>query len=306
MRRVVDYLAYLVVRGLICIVQAMTLEMGHRIVKHLAWLLADVVKLRGQIVDENLRYAFPELSDAGRRRLCRRMWEHLFVMVLEIAHAPRKIHDHNWRQCVELNDVEPLMRTIFSGRPVVLVTAHFGNFELGGYLLGLLGFPTFTVARNLDNPYLDQWVEKFRGATGQSIIPKRGGFDQILEAISRGGTMTLLADQHAGAKGCWVDFFNRPASAHKAIALLSLEHDAPIAICSVRRLDRPLHFEMKLWAMLDPRDVAARISSIKELTQWYTSKLEEMIREAPEQYWWVHRRWKDTRAPRKSSAAKAA
>lgn len=305
-RKAVDFAVYLVVRALLCVIQAMTIEAGQRLARWLAWLLADVLKVRGKVVDENLRHAFPDFSEAQRRDICRGMWEHLLVMGIEIAHAPRKIHETNWRQFVELNGIQPLQREIISKRPVVIVTAHFGNFELGGYVLGLLGFPTFTVARDLDNPYIHRWIERFRKATGQRIIPKNGGFDQILGALQAGGTMTLLADQYAGPKGCWVQFFNRPASAHKAIGLLSLEHDAPIAICSVRRLDQPLKFEMKLWALLDPRDVTARISSIKDLTQWYTSKLEEMIREAPEQYWWLHRRWKDPRPPKKSSLAKAA
>ena len=85
-------------------------------------------------------------------------------------------------------------------------------------MLGILGFPTYTVARTLDNPYLDRFVNRFRAATGQHIIPKNGGYDQIVDVLARGGTMTFLADQYAGPKGCWVEFFGRPASAHKAIA----------------------------------------------------------------------------------------
>jgi KDO2-lipid IV(A) lauroyltransferase len=301
----VDYLVYLAVRVVVCVTQALSLETGHQLAKFLAWFFAEVLRIRRKVVDDNLCHAFPEMTPGERRRLARGMWEHLFLLVFEVAQAPRRIHEHNWRQFLKLRDVEPLMSLILARRPVVIVTAHFGNFELGGYLLGLLGFPTFTVARNLDNPYLDDFVERFRGATGQTIIPKNGGYDQIVAALAAGGTMTLLADQYAGPKGCWVQFFNRPASAHKAIGLLSLDYDAPIAICSVRRLDKPLQFEMRLWEVLDPRDVTARIDSIRDLTQWYTAKLEEMIREAPEQYWWLHRRWKDTRPPKKS-VAKAA
>jgi len=119
--------------------------------------------------------------------------------------------------------------------------------------------------------------------------------------------MALLADQHAGPKGCWVQFFGRPASAHKAIALLSLDHDAPVAVvCCQRRLERPLQFEMRLVAMLDPRDLDSRGDGIRELTQRYTSRLEEMIRTAPEQYWWLHRRWREPPAGRRRQAVKAA
>ena len=304
-RQILDYLVYLVVRLLIAAVQAIPIDTGQRLAKWLAWLMGDVLKIRGEVVEENLGHAFPELSAPQRRQLARRMWEHLFLLVLEVAHAPRKIHENNWRQYVRLEGVGPLLAAMLGDRPVLIVTAHFGNFEIGGFLLGLLGFPTFTIARNLDNPYLDRFVNRFRGATGQYIIAKNGEFERIVDALAAGGTMTLLADQYAGPKGCWVEFFGRPASAHKAIALLSLDYDAPVAVCAVQRLGRPLSFEMRLVAMLDPRDVPHDADSIRHVTQWYTSRLEEMIRAAPEQYWWLHRRWKapPSRRRRASQAA---
>ena len=206
------------------------------------------------------------------------MWEHLFLLVLEVAHVPRKIHETNWRKYIKLRDVAPLMRQLISDRPVIVVTGHFGNFELGGYALGILGFPTFTVARNLDNPYLDRYLAGFRAATGQHLIPKNGGYDQIERVLSGGGTMAFLADQYAGEKGCWVEFFGRPASAYKAIALLALEHDAPVAVCYARRLGRPMQFEMVTQAMADPRDARDDVGTVRDMTQWYTGQLEHAIR----------------------------
>ncbi|MCR4415853.1 MAG: lysophospholipid acyltransferase family protein [Thermoguttaceae bacterium] len=304
--RILDYLVYLVVRVFVCVVQAISIETGQFIARGLARLFSDILRIRGAVVDENLAHAYPELSQAERRELARRMWEHLFLLVLEVAHAPRKIHETNWRKHVRLNGTDPLVRALLNDRPTVIVTAHYGNFELGGFMLGVLGFPTYTVARNLDNPYLDRFVNRFRGATGQYIIPKKGGYDQILAVMARGGAMSFLADQYAGPKGCWVEFFGRKASAHKAIALLSLEHDAPVAVCCARRLNKPMQFEMQVLAMADPRQTGAGVGTIYEMTAWYTRKLEAMIREAPEQYWWLHRRWKDPRPPRRSQTARAA
>jgi KDO2-lipid IV(A) lauroyltransferase len=304
-RLVVDYLVYFVVRILICFAQAIRIETGQRLAGGLAWIVCDLLRIRRDVVDENLRHAFPDLSEAQRRNLSRRMWQHLFLLALEVAHAPRKIHETNWRKYVKLGEVGDLMRLLLGDRPTVIVTAHFGNFEMGGFLLGLLGFPTYAVARNLDNPFLDRFVNRFRGATGQHIIPKNGGYEQILRVLASGGTMSFLADQYAGPKGCWVEFFGRPASAHKAIALLSLEHDAPMAVCGARRLDRPMQFEMQVMGIADPRDASDGIGSVRELTQWYSGLMEAMIRQSPEQYWWVHRRWKDPR-PSKARPGKAA
>jgi len=294
-----------VVRVSVCLVQALRIETGQRIARALAWLFCDVLRIRGAVVDDNLAHAFPEMSAGERAALARRMWEHLFLLVLEVAHTPRKIHHTNWRDYVRLVNEQELIRNLFDGRPLLVVTAHLGNFEVGGYVLGILGFPTYAVARLLDNPYLDRFVERFRGVTGQKIIPKSGGYDQIVDVLAGGGVMSFLADQSAGDKGCWVEFFGRPASAHKAIALLALEHDARVAVSVARRLDRPMRFELIDFATIDPRERSASVATIPDLTQWYTARLEELIRQSPEQYWWLHRRWKDTRPKRREKRSAA-
>jgi KDO2-lipid IV(A) lauroyltransferase len=80
---------------------------------------------------------------------------------------------------------------------------------------------------------------------------------------------------------------------------LALESDAPVVVSYARRLDRPMRFELAAPAIADPRDAGDELSGVRELTQWYTSHLEEIIRRDPEQYWWIHRRWKDTRRKRR-------
>lgn len=302
-QRIIDYAVYVVVRIFICIAQAIRIETGHQIARSLAWLFCNVLHIRSRVVDDNLAHAFPELSAAERLRLTRRMWEHLFLMVVEIAHTPRKIHETNWRDYVHLTNKRELVECLLDERPVLIVSAHLGNFEVGGYVLGVLGFPTYTVARTLDNPYLDKFVNRFRGGTGQHIIPKNGGFDQITTVLARGDTMTFLADQYAGPKGCWVQFFGRPASAHKAIALLALDNNARLSASGVRRLGRPMLFEMNNYKIIDPHDVGNNVGTIRELTQWYSTQLEELIRRTPDQYWWLHRRWKDTREKKREKQA---
>ena len=174
-----------------------------------------------------------------------------------------------------------------------VVTGHFGNFELGGYFLGLLGYPTFTVARTLDNQFLDRFVKQFREGTGQFIIPKNDGYEQILEVLDHKDVMAFLADQSAGRKGCWVNFFSREASAYKAIALLSLQYNAPAVVCyAIRRDDTPMRFDIEVVGVYDPLDPIPGIENVKQITQWYTSCLEKGIREHPNQYWWLHDRWK--------------
>ena len=310
LRRAVDYGVYVFVRVAIGFVQAVPLEFCERGAELLATLASRVLRIRHHVVDENLRVAFPEMSEAQRADVAWRMWRHLFLMGAEIAQTPRKIHRTNWREHSQIVDLEKFVATLLSGRPLVVISAHYGNFELGGYLMGLFGFPTYTVARQLDNLYLDRWVNDFRGRTGQFILPKRGSAESIKQVLDSGGILTLLGDQSAGKKGCWVSFFGKPASTHKAVSLFSLGNDAPTMVSYARRLGAPLKYEVGPQAIVDPaaRDFALR--SVPLLAQWYTDHLENLIRKQPDQYWWLHRRWKgqpSARAQRRmTNRAKAA
>src|SRR5215467_6546965 len=189
--RLGHFAAYLAIRLFVCLLQAVRIETCHRFARGLAWLATHVIPLRRGLVDENLRHAFPEMSAEERRRTARRMWEHLFLMIAEIAHFPRKVHDTNWRDYMTFKNEGPMMRELFSSRPRVFVSGHYGNFELAGYTMGLFGFPTFTVARTLDNPYLDRWVNQFRASKGQYILPKRGSAVEASEIHAGRGMLGI-------------------------------------------------------------------------------------------------------------------
>jgi KDO2-lipid IV(A) lauroyltransferase len=296
---------YFLVRLIVCIVQALPAHTCAAIARGLSVLVSDVLAVRGEVVDDNLRHAFPEYSPEKRQEIARRMWEHLFLMGIEVVQAPRKLHDTNWREFVTLVHPDQIIRACFDERPTVMICGHYGNFELSGYMLALLGFPSFTVARPLDNPYLDRFINDFRERTGQFILSKKGSAQDIQQVLAHNGLLALLGDQHAGRKGCYVDFFGRPASSHKAIALFSLGSGAPAMFCFSRRVWGSKRHVMGVGAILDPRTMCDDMRTVPAVTQWYTSCLEDTIRKAPEQYWWLHRRWRDAR-PRKPKQRVAA
>jgi KDO2-lipid IV(A) lauroyltransferase len=300
---------YLAVRVALSLMQAVSIETCQGVCRWLAWLAGDVFRLRGRVVEENLRIAFPEKSDAERRAIARRMWNHVLLMVCEIAHIHRRIHETNWRKYVEIYDKRQWIRVVGRRGPKVCLTGHFGNFEALGHVSSFWGFRTYTVARTLDNPYLDRLVNRFRESMGQRVLPKSDSAGQADEVLRTGGILALLGDQHAGRKGCVVEFLGRPASCHKALALFALLNRAPVMVVTCARADKPLHFRMGLDALLDPADNPPEFGSVEELTQWYNDALATRIREQPEQYWWLHDRWKDTqpvkRRKRKAEAAAA-
>ena len=296
--RMSDLFVYFVVRIVICVLQSLCLERGVAFAKWLGWVCCRVLKIRHRTVMENLRTAFPESTQAWRERVECESWQHLLAMVVEIAHAPRLIHDTTWRDHVALSNREmrQTVRHLLSDRPVLIVTGHLGNFELGGVMLGMLGFPSYTIARKIDNPYLDQFVNQFRGSTGQFILAKNGEFDKIMAVMNAGGTLSFLADHHAGPHGCKVRYFGRNASAHKVIAIFSMEHQSPVVVCGTMRQETksgrqiPMKFRMCVEAIHEPDP---ENDTVRGVTQWYTDQIEAMVRRHPTQYWWLHRRWRD-------------
>lgn len=300
-RNLSDFSVYLLIRVLIAVIQALPLSVCEQVAELLATLFGRVLRVRGHVVDKNLRIAFPSMTAAERDTITWQMWQHLILMIAEIAQTPRKVHETNWKEHSHIVNQEQFVRTLLSGRPLVLISGHFGNFELGGYLMGLFGFPTYTVARELDNPYLDRFVNEFRGRTDQYMLPKKGSGADIQKVLERGGILTLLGDQAAGQRQCWVDFFGKPASTHKAVSVFSLGNNAPTMVSYARRVGKPLHYEVGPTAICDPGDPNFEFGTVPLLAQWYTDHLEKLVRESPGQYWWLHRRWKGEPGVRKKS-----
>jgi Kdo2-lipid IVA lauroyltransferase/acyltransferase len=290
--RIFDYLTYLAVLLAIAQMQMLTDRAVRQLAIFLAWLGYHVDRRHRQVADENLRHAFPEIDAEERDRLVRGCYRHFALLITEIARMPRKLHVGNWRKHVELVHGEVLAKAMTSGRPCLLVGAHFGNWELAGYTMGLLGFRTHAIARPLDNPYLDQFLRKFREGTGQRVLAKKGDFEQMTELLSGGGLLATLADQDAGQRGLFVDFFGRPASTHKAVALMALEYNVPLLVGGVPRVGEPMRYQVIIEDVIEPAEYAKRPDSAQAITQRFTSALERLIRRNPEQYFWLHRRWK--------------
>jgi len=302
-RRLRHWAEYVALRVLLSLIQAVSMETAAAACAGLAWLAADVLSIRSRVVEENLRIAFPVLSAAERRELARRMWLHLLLMVCEVAHIQRRIHETNWRKYVEVRNKRAWIRAVCRRGPKVCVTGHFGNFEALGHVSSFFGFRTYTVARTLDNPYLDRLVSRFRESMGQRLLPKSDSAGQADEVLQTGGILALLGDQNAGRKGCVVEFLGRDASCHKALALFALLNRAPILVVTCTREAGPLRFTMGLDELLDPAAKAAEFESVEAVTQWYNDALASRIRQQPDQYWWLHDRWKNTPVRRKRTAS---
>ena len=291
---VVDFAAYAIVRVVVATVQVLPLDMGQSICRTLATVLTRWVSIRSRTTDQNFAAIFPDASPAQLDRLRTEMWESLMLTVCEIAWASRRLHRCNWHYHVRFAGNRAMLANLLSDRPSVVVTGHYGNFEIGGYVTGLMGFDTLAIARRLDNRFLHDWVERFRGAKGQFMVDKEGCSARVEQHLAGGGTLSLLADQHAGEKGCWTLFMGVPASCHKALALFSLSADAPMFVALTRRVGRrPMRFVVDHGGMVDPSDASdPNVGGVRPLTQWYNRQLAAGVAKDVTQYWWLHRRWR--------------
>ncbi len=292
---------YLVFRGFACAIGMMNVRQINQLASFLATIMVDVLPRkvsRYTIAESNLKLAFGEsLCDEGVRQHVLSMWKHLFRMVAEIVQTPRMLCLENSRESVIFRDRAQTIEALASGRPVIVLSGHFGNWEISTACFGIYGCPMGLIARAMDNPYLHQWFAEYREFLGHQQILKKGGFDDLIKVISKKGFVGLLADQDAGPRGLFVEFFGRPASTFKSIALLAKEYDALICVGYARRMSddfvnhRWSRYEVGCNDVIDPREYQTA-GAIKEMTQRFTSSLEQAIRMAPEQYFWVHRRWK--------------
>jgi len=288
-----DLVVYLAVRAVVCLAQMLTIRRSYKLADALAALVYRIDKRHRQVALDNLGHAFgEELTDAERDRIVRDVYRHFLRTVVEMLHIPRILKLTNWRDYIQVENYEPVIERLLKGGPMIMLTGHYGNWEMAGYLFGAFGFQPNSVARVLDNPRLERFLRSFRERTGQRMIAKKGGYDQMLEILNQGGLLTMLADQDAGPRGVFVDFFGRPASTFKAIALLAIEYQAPIVVGGARRLGDEFRYELVVEEIIEPSVAEDAADPVFELTRRYTAALERVIRRDPSQYFWLHRRWK--------------
>jgi len=244
---------------------------------------------------ENLRASFPEKPEKELEEIAERSMQHFIELVMDILFTPRLIHVETWHQYVHLDGLSDSLKILLQERGAIMLTGHYGNWEVLGYTLAALGFQTYSIARPIDNPHIDQWVLGVREKKGQIILSKRGVTTTALDVLQKRGVLGFIADQNAGPKGIFVPFFGRLASTYKSIALLAMQHRVPVIIGYARRRGGRFEFDIGVQDIIYPEDWEGLPKGTDELyyvTNRYTKAIEDFVREDPSQYLWIHRRWK--------------
>ncbi|HAL46062.1 MAG TPA: hypothetical protein DCP47_09145 [Phycisphaerales bacterium] len=241
---------------------------------------------------DNLRASFPEKDEKWIEETGRRSFECLLMLFVDVLFSTRLIRKDNWEEYSTYINCERAKWMMQGKQPLLLVTPHYGNFEIIGYLLGEFGFNIYSIARPLDNKFINKFLYDVRQRKGQRIIDKKGASEHTDEIIKNGSTLCFVADQDAGKKGVFVDFFGRKASSYKSIGLVAIQYNVPIVAGVGRRVGDRFFFEIEVKRMIMPDEWKDKDDPLLWVTQEYTKAFEDCIRHDPTQYWWIHRRWK--------------
>ncbi|MCG3126000.1 MAG: Lipid A biosynthesis lauroyltransferase [Phycisphaerae bacterium] len=243
---------------------------------------------------EHLRLALGDCYDeAGLERIARGCLEHFAqVYLAEMPLAPRLITEWSWARHVELGRVGPAVRELLGERGAIMLTGHFGNYELLGYTIARLGFPLAAIMRPLDNERLNEFIMGSRRSGGLELVMKKGASERAREVLENRGILCFIADQNAGRKGVFVDFFGCKASTYKSIGLLAMTYRVPVVVGYAIRAAPGFHYRIDAERVIQPQEWESQDEPLHWLTQEYSRALESAIRRHPEQYLWLHRRWK--------------
>ena len=244
----------------------------------------------------NLRASFPDASETALRRIARRSCRHLIMVGVETLCLPRLMQFNSFLKYVDIDGCLEPLSYLAGDDPCIVMTGHFGNWEMVGYAMAAMGLAPTSVARPLENPYLHDYILRLRQRSGQKILMKVGVTEAALAELHRGRHLGFLADQDAGRRGFFVDFFGRKASAYKSIAYLAMEENIPILVGGAYRVGDRFRYRMVMTDAIHPDAYPKGVDGALAITQRYTAAIERLVRYAPEQYLWVHRRWK-TRPP---------
>jgi Kdo2-lipid IVA lauroyltransferase/acyltransferase len=246
----------------------------------------------GKTAEFNMRLAFPEWTEEQRRDALKKMTRNLGWMAVEFARFP-KYTEKNIENVVVLDGHENFLAGQKRGKGVLYLTGHIGAWELSSYAHALYGFPLRYMARPLDNKPLDEMVNRYRGRSGNEPIYKNESARTMLRVLKDAGTVGILADQNTmPEEGVFVDFFGTPACTSTGIARVALHTDAAVVPGYAFWDENSGKYRLRFEPPVELVRTGDTEKDVAENTQRFAKVIEEIIRKYPDQWVWIHARWK--------------
>lgn len=288
-----DRLEFILFRFFEFLISLMPLPLAQafgRLLGSLGYLIA---RRRRTIALENLGKAFPERSQEDIKAIAQGAFKNYGVSIAEFLWFPR-LTPQRLRKFVRFLNVDIIGEAHARGKGVILISGHFGNWELLALSTAhFSGYPLTIIVQNQRNRLVNRVINGYRCVWGNSVVPMELSTREILRKLSDGQVVGMLADQSAPQEGLFISYFGRPAATHQGPAIFSLRTGAPILMgFPIRQSDGRYQVTYK---EVDQHDLNGySVQNVAELTSRHVALLEEYVRKYPEQWLWMHRRWKHT------------
>lgn len=284
---------YLLLLLLLKVVHLLPRQVAFFLGRQLGSLIYYLQPNRRKKARENLRRAFPEKTEEECRHLLRKNFCQLGISAVEMLRLDLYGNAETAEKYFSLPGIEHIDAALALGKGCFFLTGHVGFWEAGSILLPLHNIATDVIYKRMKNPYIDQYILNLRESTGARGIEKRNAARKILRSLSENRGVAVLIDQRISPlEGIIVNFFNRPAITTPIIAQMAIKQGTPIiATFSTRLPDN--RYEITFAPMITfPQEVNPSAETVLAATQLLTDKIEEAVRKTPEQWFWVHDRWR--------------
>ena len=287
-----EWLEYAAVWAVLKVIGALPRAVARRLAAFVAAILFALMPRLRRTVEFNLRLAFPESSDAQRKEVTRKMVRNLGWMAAEFSRFPR-LTKENIEEVVVLDGHENFLEGQRRRRGVLYLTGHIGSWELSSFAHALYGYPLHYMARPLDNAPLDALVNQYRCLSGNAPIFKNESARVMLKTLKEAGTVGILADQNTmPEEGVFVDFFGKSACTTTGIARVALHTGAAVVPGYAYWEESIQKYRLRFEPPVELVQTGDTERDILENTQKFTRIIEEIIRKYPDQWVWIHKRWK--------------
>jgi Kdo2-lipid IVA lauroyltransferase/acyltransferase len=246
---------------------------------------------RRRITMNNLRHAFPDKTNRELKAIAKSMAKNMGRAIIEFLRMP-SMNKAYMDRCIEWAGLEHLDNALKLGRGVLVLTAHLDNWDMVAAMIALKGYRTNIIAKHLSTKAFDDFWVATRARMNVTQIERAGSIKQIITALRHNELVGFILDQHTHASdGVLVDFFNRPAWTMPGLAVLAQRYDVPVVPCFMVR-NNISHHKIIFEPAIPFVEKATPDETIKYNTQVYTKVLERYISEYPDQWIWMHRRWR--------------
>jgi len=281
---------YVLVKILLFVFSRLSIRTGKKIASVVVFIVAHVVRYRRKIILQNLHRVYGNDLPEPEKIFLKKIYRHFVYLWMEFLQNNRLQKD-TMDGHFRFYNFDLLTKALKKGKGAILVSAHMGNFEWLGQVVGLKGIPVSGIAKRQSNPYVNDLIEKNRRQFGVGVIYTRQAIPQAVAALQKNEVIGIVADQDARSHGIFVDFLGQPSSTAVGPVIMHLRSGAALLFAITIRRDYG-HFDFYFQEIAGQTVLEINDENIRALTQRHVHILEEWVRRYPEQWFWMHRRWK--------------